>query len=158
MQEAAQICAPITKACEGLRLRVYKCPAGVWTQGYGTVYKPGGVKVKQTDPPITPQIAEHWLMHELVGTYMVGVLKYAPNLIKYPLILAAITDWAYNCGIPRFRASTLRRVLVEEDWQRAIQELKKWVRGGGRVLPGLVKRRALEAALIMRQISEEEED
>jgi lysozyme len=62
--------------------------------------------------------------------------------------LAAIADFAYNLGLGRLKASTLRRRLNAGDYAGARQELRKWVRGGGRVLPGLVLRREAEAALV----------
>lgn len=126
-------------------LKPYLCPAGYWTQGYGTVNKPDGTKVQPTDPPITKAIADEWLMHELRHTYMAGVLRASPGLIAHPRALGAITDFAYNLGVPRYRASTLRRRIDSKDWQGAKEQLALWVRGGGRVLPGLVRRRSAEA-------------
>lgn len=61
---------------------------------------------------------------------------------------AAIADFAYNLGIGRLRASTLRKRINAGDTAGAVAELKKWTRGGGRVLPGLVARRAAESALL----------
>ena len=145
--DALNAAAALCRRFEGLVLKPYICPAGYWTIGYGTVWKPDGTQVKQDDPPISKDTAEAWLMHELRHTYMAGVLKASPNLIKYPGILAAITDFAYNLGVGRYRASTLRRRVAEEDWAGAIAELRKWTRGGGRVLAGLVKRREAEIAL-----------
>lgn len=100
------------------------------------------------DPPITRETAAAWLMSELQANYMAGVLKASPHLIAYPLALAALSDFAYNLGVPRYRASTLRKRVQEKDWIGAVEELQKWVRGGGRILPGLVKRRQAEAALL----------
>jgi lysozyme len=79
---------------------------------------------------------------------MVEALKASPVLATYPNRLAAINSFVYNCGGPRYRASTLRKRINEENWEAAKSELMKWTRGGGRVLPGLVKRRAAEAALL----------
>jgi lysozyme len=62
--------------------------------------------------------------------------------------LAAVADFAYNLGLTRLKASTLRRRVLADDWDGACDELRKWTRGGGRVLPGLVLRRAAEVALI----------
>ena len=62
--------------------------------------------------------------------------------------LAAIADFAYNLGLGRLKASTLRRRLNEGDMEGAKVELRKWVNGGGRKLPGLVLRREAEAALL----------
>ena len=124
------------------------CPAGYPTIGYGTVNKPDGTKVTMEHPPITPETAEAWLIHELMATYLPGVLKASPGLITNPEALGALTDFAYNLGVPRYRASTLRRRVDAKDWDGAKTELMKWVRGGGRVLPGLVRRREAEARLL----------
>lgn len=146
--QALEVAAELCKRFEGFSSTPYICPAGYPTQGYGTVYKPDGTKVTMEDPPITREQAAAWLLHELQHNYMAGVLKASPHLVAYPLALAALSDFAYNLGVPRYRASTLRRRVAENDWIGATEELKKWVRGGGRILPGLVKRRAAEAALL----------
>lgn len=101
------------------------------------------------DPPITKETAEEWLLHELRHNYMAGVLRASPILIKHPQVLAAMTDFAYNLGVPRYRASTLRKRVEAEDWAGAATELKRWVRGDGKVLPGLVRRRKAEIALFL---------
>ena len=62
--------------------------------------------------------------------------------------LNAIVDFAYNLGVGRLQTSTLRRKINAQDWQGAKEQLMLWVRGGGRVLPGLVARRKAEVALI----------
>ena len=61
---------------------------------------------------------------------------------------AADADVAANLGLTRLRASTLRKRVLAGDRAGARREIVKWVRGGGRVLPGLVARRNAEAALI----------
>lgn len=141
LEVAAGLCRPF----EGLYLKPYICPAGFPTIGYGTVYKPDGSRVTMEHPPITKQVAEEWLLHELEYNYMRGVLKASPHLVLYPEVLGAMTDFAYNLGVPRYRASTLRKRIDSLDWPGARAELKKWTRGGGRVLPGLVRRRKAEA-------------
>ena len=62
--------------------------------------------------------------------------------------LAAIVDFTFNLGAGRLQTSTLRRCINAGNWDRVPQELRRWVRGGGRVLPGLVRRREAEVALI----------
>lgn len=62
--------------------------------------------------------------------------------------LSAIADFSYNLGLGALRASTLRRVVNAGQWGQAKIQLMRWVRGGGRVLPGLVKRRTAEANLL----------
>lgn len=146
--EAVELAASLCRPFEGLRLSPYICPAGFPTQGYGTVYKPDGTKVTMDDPPISKETAEEWLLSELSRNYLPGVLKASPGLLACPRALAAMTDFAYNLGVARYRASTLRRRIDEQDWAGAKEQLMLWVRGGGKVLPGLVKRRQAEAALL----------
>lgn len=148
LSSALNLAAALCRTFEGLELKPYLCPAGYPTQGYGTVNKPDGTKVKLSDPPISKATAEVWLKGELLHTYIPGVLKASPQLIQYPGALAAIADFAYNLGVPRYRASTLRRRVDAGDWVGARAELAKWTRGGGKVLPGLVKRREAEARLL----------
>lgn len=146
--EAVNIAAELCKPFEGLRLKPYICPAGYPTIGYGTVYKPDGTKVTMDHPPITAELAESWLMSELRNNYLAGVLKASPHLIRYPRVLGAMTDFAYNLGVARYRSSTLKRRVDECDWPQVKLELMKWTRGGGKELPGLVKRRKAECLLI----------
>lgn len=132
----------------------YICPAGYPTQGYGTVYRPDGRKVTMDDAPITKELAKEWLVQELVNKYAPGVIRMCPGLL--PMALSqndwgkfnAIVDFAYNLGVGRLQTSTLRRKINSCDWEGAKAELMKWTRGGGRVLPGLVKRRIAEVSLM----------
>ena len=151
MGPASEALEVATKLCidfEGFSATPYICPAGIPSIGYGTVFKPDGTKVTMNDPPISETTALQWLAVTLESTYLMGVLKASPNLLRYPQTLGAITDFAYNLGTARYRASTLRRKINEENWPEAITELHKWRRGGGKVLPGLVRRRAAEAKFL----------
>lgn len=148
LSTATNLAAELCRHFEGFSAKPYLCPAGYWTQGYGTVNKPDGSTVKPTDLPVSRATAEAWLVGELRGVYILGVLQLSPQLIHYPEALAALGDFAYNLGVPRYRASTLRRRVDAGDWPAAKLELAKWTRGGGRVLPGLVRRRAAEIALL----------
>jgi lysozyme len=123
----------------------YLCPAGYWTIGYGTVYKPDGSRVTAAHPAISRETALAWLQHEIANNYMPAVLARTPNVAKYPLLLGALTDFAYNLGGARYRASTLARRVQTEQWTEARAQLLLWNRGGGQVLPGLVRRRQAEA-------------
>lgn len=77
------------------------------------------------------------------------VMRLCPGLHHWGSVAAgAVLDFAFNCGVGALHASTLRRRINADDLSGARTELLKWVRGGGRVLPGLVKRRAAEAALL----------
>ena len=80
---------------------------------------------------------------------MAGVIKASPILLQNHLLLAAITDFAYNLGIGRYRASTLKKRVDADDLEGAATELRKWVYGGGKKLKGLVLRREDEIALFV---------
>lgn len=145
---ALTIAANLCRQFEGLYLKPYLCPAGVCTIGYGSTRYENGVKVQLSDPPITRQRAEAMLLHELTKIQPT-VLKLCPGLASWgPGSLAAILDFAFNLGTGNLQASTLRKKINAKDVKGARQELQKWVRGGGKVLPGLVRRRASEAALL----------
>lgn len=75
-----------------------------------------------------------------------GTLAACPELQGEAL--CAIADFAYNLGLGSLRASTLRRRVNAGDMESAKYELGRWVRGGGKILRGLVIRRAAEAALL----------
>jgi lysozyme len=145
--QALILAADLCRFFEGFSSKPYICPAGYPTIGYGTVYKPDGTKVTMQDAPISRELANQWLMRELRNNYMAGVLKASPILIRNHRLLAAITDFAYNLGVGRYRASTLKRRVDANDLLGVETELRKWIRGGGRILPGLIKRRQAEIDL-----------
>lgn len=145
--EAVSIAAALCRHFEGFYARPYLCPAGIPTQGYGTTRKPDGTKVTLQDAPIDKATAELWLQHEL-GTLLPAVLRASPGLASFPARLGAIMSFSFNLGIGRYRASTLRKRVDAWDWEGARVQIKRWNRGGGKVLKGLVRRRAAEAALL----------
>jgi lysozyme len=115
----------------------YICPAGYWTIGYGHLCDP-------KHPPITEAEAEVYLERDL-QTALGATLRYCPVLATEPEgRLAAIVDFTFNLGAGRLQTSTLRRRVNQQDWIAAAQELRRWVYGGGKVLPGLVSRRDAE--------------
>lgn len=149
-QVALGIASQLCQHFEGFSSSPYLCPAGYWTIGYGTVYKPDGARVTEHDAPISRETALAWLIGELSRTYMAGTLKASPGLIATPEILGALTDFSYNLGVARYRVSTLRKRIEEQDWDEAVYELRRWVRGAGKVLPGLVRRRDAEAEFFLQ--------
>ena len=130
----------VQKADPG-RAHPYICPAGYWTIGYGHLCAP-------TLPPITESEAEVYLAHDL-QTALAATLRYCPILATEPGgRLSAIVDFTFNLGAGRLQTSTLRRRVNQRDWVTAAMELRRWVYGGGKVLPGLVARREAECALL----------
>jgi lysozyme len=104
--------------------------------------------VTLTDETISETIAETLLLHELHHTYLPGVLRHCPILLTYERKCNAIVDFAYNLGIGRLQTSTLKRKINAGNWEEAKNNLLLWTKGGGRVLPGLVKRRTAECRLL----------
>lgn len=123
------------------RANPYICPAGYWTIGFGHLCKPD-------HPPIDEAQAEIYLAYDL-KIALAATLKYCPVLVQEPANrLAAIVDFTFNLGAGRLQMSTLRRRINQRDWRCVAEELRRWVRGGGRVLPGLVVRREAEVELV----------
>jgi lysozyme len=123
------------------RAHPYVCPAGYWTIGYGRLCDP-------KHPPITEDEAARFLADDLT-TALNATLRFCPVLATEPEErLAAIVDFTFNLGAGRLQASTLRRRINQRDWVAVMLELRRWIYGGGKVLPGLVTRREVEAALL----------
>ena len=125
---------------EGCRLMPYICPAGVWTCGWGST----GLDVFP-GKPWTQDYADKRMDQDAIR-FARDTMLACPNLDGDRL--CAIADFAYNLGTGRLRGSTLRKRLQEGRWEAARDELRRWVYGGGRKLPGLVLRREAEAALL----------
>lgn len=147
MGDALKVAVALCKRFEGFRAEPYNCPAGVATLGYGSTFYEDGRKVTLQDKSITQVEAELMLVRSLSTQYIPAVLKASPTLINNSNALGAILSFAYNLGVSRYRASTLRKRLDAADWDGARIEIVKWTRAGGKVLPGLVKRRAAERAM-----------
>ena len=123
------------------RAHPYVCPAGFWTIGYGHLCDPKHL-------PITETEAEVYLARDL-QTALATTLRYCPVLAVEPEErLSAIVDFTFNLGAGRLQTSTLRRRVNQRDWSAAATELRRWVYGGGKVLPGLVARREAEARIL----------
>lgn len=154
MTDVPQVAIELAKRFEGFcrvpkndpRAHPYICPAGFWTIGYGHL-------CDQSHPPITPAEGEAYLLQDL-GIAMTAALRYCPVLATEPdSRLAAIVDFTFNLGPGRLQTSTLRRRVNQRDWPGAASELRRWVYGGGRVLPGLVARRHAESELMLSSVS-----
>lgn len=133
----------LVKRFEGCKLKAYRCPAGVWTVGWGS-----------TGPDIaagtvwTQKQADGRLEEDLTR-FVAGVLKTSPILKDHPNKLYAVTSFAYNVGLGAYQSSTLRRRIDVAAWDEAAKEFGKWTKAGGKVLPGLVTRRKAEADLFV---------
>jgi lysozyme len=142
------IAAALCKQFEGFRGKPYLCPAGIPTIGYGSTYYADGRKVALTDPPMSEPDATALLLQELHHTYLPAVLRHCPVLLTDEKKCNAIVDFAYNLGTGRLQTSTLKRKINAQDWEEAKEQLMLWTKGGGKVLPGLFKRRTTECRLL----------
>lgn len=135
----------LIKEFEGLYLRSYLCPAGVWTIGYGTTK---GVRLGMK---ITKEQAEQMLVEELqeCEDIVFGAVKVSLNENEF----AALVSFVYNVGGGALRKSTLLRKLNAGDRMGAANEFLRWVYGGGRVLKGLVRRREAEKELFLTPVN-----
>lgn len=131
----------LIKQAEGLRNTAYKCPAGVWTIGYGhTSGVRKGMRCTETQ-------AEVWLMDDLRESEQA-----VDYLVKVPLTdnqRGALVSFVFNVGAGNFAASTLLKKLNAGDYDGAASEFARWNKAGGKILPGLTKRRQAEAALFL---------
>lgn len=127
----------LIKKYEGCKLTAYKCPAGVWTIGYGTTK---GVKSGMT---ITKEKAEELLKSD------VAPIEKQLNALKINFRQGqfdALVSFIYNLGIGSFNSSTLKKkILAGAPDSEICAEFKKWNKAGGKVLAGLTKRREEEA-------------
>jgi len=133
----------LIKSFEGLRLEAYRCPAGVPTIGYGTTT---GVKMGTR---ITKAEAEALLRRDL-EKFEAAVR----SLVKVPLTdnqFSALVSFTYNLGAGALQHSTLLKLVNQGNFAAAAREFLKWNRAGGRVLPGLTRRRQAEEALFIRK-------
>jgi lysozyme len=129
---------------EGMRLKAYLCPAGVWTIGAGATGRGIGPGLVWTLEQAIERL-ERDCVRSLGAAY-----KHCPILYSEPDARAiGVGDFVFNLGEGRLIASTMRRRINEGNWTAAAEEAKRWVWGGGKKLPGLVLRRAEMAELLL---------
>lgn len=127
---------------EGCRLEAYKCPAGVWTIGYGHT---AGVKEGDT---LASEVAAKSLLKEDLAKYAgyvnacvkKGVISFALNQNQFD----ALTSFCYNCG-----NGNLEKLVNGRDAATVADKLLLYNKGGGKVLPGLARRREEERELFL---------
>ena len=143
----------LLKKFEGCKLKAYRCPANVCTIGYGHTSAAGAPEVKD-GMVITQERAEEILRIDL--------LKYeraVDDLVKVELTqnqFDVLVDFAYNAGVGSLKSSTLLKKVNARKFDDVPAELMKWTKGGGKVLPGLVRRR--QAAVVWWNASEDQPD
>ncbi len=156
--QPSQNCYSLIKQFEGLYLEAYDDTLGVITIGYGTIKYPNGEKIKLGDT-CTETEAEQWLELE-VNEKATGVDKAIKEVPINQGQYDSLVSFAYNLGIGALQGSTLLKKLLKNPHDVTIYqyqldaenkpvvdscEFLKWVRGNGKVMNGLVRRRAAEA-------------
>ncbi|WP_151765729.1 lysozyme [Acinetobacter colistiniresistens] len=133
---------------EDLRLTAYDDGVGVWTIGYGTTVYPTGIKVKKGDVCTLDQAKAYF-------AYDLKRFENAVNsAVKVPVSqnqFDALVSLAYNIGEAAFKGSTLLKKLNAKDYQGAADQFPQWNKGGGKVMKGLVHRRADERELFLKK-------
>jgi lysozyme len=147
---------------EGVRLRPYRCPALLWTVGVGHVIDPSHIGVKYEDRKNLP-IPAGWdrvltmdevdaILAKDLSKFEQGVARACPVSVTSQGMFDALVSFSFNVGLGNLQRSTLRMKVNRGEYEQAAEEFLKWTKGGGRVLPGLVKRRQDERAVFIRGI------
>lgn len=152
---------------EGFRDRPYLCPAHIWTIGWGTVLyqeqirlpmvrKDGYTGIIRKEYPLKPEDFRVWSKEELAEMFKAdlagferAVLRLIPGVAGHQRRFDALVCLTYNIGAGNLQRSTVRMRANRGDWEGAAEAFMSWTKGGGKVLPGLVRRRQAERALFL---------
>ncbi len=143
---------------EGVRFKPYRCPAKLWTVGVGRVLYAiqGRLPLDQRDAyPLEPNDNRTFSENEVNGLLSADLQRFETGVARlFPMVLTtgqndALVSFAFNLGLGGVQRSTLRQKVLRGETQEAADEFLKFTRGGGKILPGLVKRRNDERALFL---------
>jgi lysozyme len=153
---------------EGCRNKPYLCPAHIWTIGYGHVLYQEQIKLPMArvegkevpmirkEMPLKPEDSRVWSKEEIeklfaddVASFERGVLRLVPGVAGRQGAFDALVSISFNFGLGNLQRSTIRMKANRGDWEGAAEAFMAWTKGGGKVLPGLVKRREAERALFL---------
>ena len=127
----------LLKKYEGCKLKAYRCPANVLTIGYGHTSAAGAPEVKEG------MLINNAQALEILRRDLFKLEDGVGNLVKVKLTqnqFDVLVDFAYNAGMGALAKSGLLRQVNAGNFDQVPNELMKWTKGGGKVLPGLVKR------------------
>lgn len=152
---------------EGYRNKPYKCSAKIWTVGWGhamygdqlrlpNVRTETYVGMIRDDYQLKSEDNRVWSKEELVeifkndlASFERGVLRLVPAVAGKQGAFDALVSISYNIGAGNLQRSTIRMKANRGDWEGAADAFRVWTKGGGKVLPGLVKRREAERSLFL---------
>jgi len=155
---------------EGCRLKPYLCPATIWSVGFGAVLyqdqirlpvvrKDGYTGMLRSDYPLRAEDSRVWSQQEVDAlferdliTFERGVLRLVPGVTEYQGAFDALVSFSYNAGLGNLQRSQIRIKANRGEWEKAADHLMDWTKGGGKVLPGLVKRRKAERELFLSSL------
>ena len=158
--KVSQRCMEMIKHHEGVRFKPYRCPARLWTVGVGHVLYPdqGRLPLDQRDAyPLKTEDNRTFSKDEVDGILSADLRRFEVGVAKlFPVGLTqgqndALISFAFNLGLGGVQRSTLRSKVLRGEVEAAADEFLKFTRGGGKILPGLVKRRNDERALFLSQ-------
>ena len=151
-------CKEMIKHHEGVRFKPYRCPARLWTVGVGRVLYAiqGRLPLDQRDAyPLAPEDNRTFSKAEVDGLLSADLQRFEVGVARlFPMVLTqgqndALCSFAFNLGLGGVQRSTLRQKVLRGEMEAAADEFLKFTRGGGKILPGLVKRRNDERALFL---------
>ena len=145
MQNMSEAAIEELKVHEGLRLKAYADPVGVWTIGWGHT------RNVQPHDSITLAEAHSFLMMDIADAE-----ECVRNRTLVPLTQGqfdALVSFAFNVGCGAFGRSTMLRMLNQKDYQGAADQFPRWNRAGGRVLRGLSNRRQDERRRFIEEVA-----
>lgn len=140
-------CINMIKHHEGFVRKPYQDPIGLWTVGVGHLIGDGKKLPKEWNKEFTDEEVDNILCEDL-ERFEIGIQR----LTKVPLTQSqfdALVSFSFNVGLGNFQSSTLRSKLNRGDYEGASNEFPKWRKAGGKILKGLVKRRADEKNLFL---------
>jgi lysozyme len=153
---------------EGCRNRPYLCPAHIHTIGFGHVLYQEQIRLPvvrvegkdvpmiRKEMPLKPEDNRVWTKAEIdelfridVETFERGVLRLVPGVVGRQGAFDALVSISFNFGLGNLQRSTIRMKANRGDWEGAAEAFMSWSKAGGKVLPGLVRRRKAEIALFL---------
>ena len=140
-------CINMIKHHEGFVRKPYQDPIGLWTVGVGHLIGDGKKLPKEWNKEFTDEEVDNILCEDL-ERFEIGIQR----LTKVPLTQSqfdALVSSSFNVGLGNFQSSTLRSKLNRGDYEGASNEFPKWRKAGGKILKGLVRRRADERNLFL---------
>lgn len=149
----------LIKSFEGCHSSPYRCPAALWTIGYGHVLYPDQARLKTTERASYGIMPEHnrtfeydeidELLEKDLQRFEAGVLRLCPASNDSQSHFDAMVSFSFNLGIGSLQSSTLRMRYLRGDYEGAADEFLKWNKAGGKILAGLTRRRVAERALFL---------